>query len=192
MEGNDDLETGTLWDDFRRGDDVAYARIYKRYADRLYRQGFHYTRNKEIIKDCLQEVFTKIYQYRTRLSPTDNVRNYLMASMRNQLITVLAREKARTRRRLPHDIPNADTTERSAAAIIEEQEDERETARAVDRVLALLTERQREAIRYRYIDGLDTADICRRMSLNYQSLQNILSRALKKIREHLDVPRGEK
>lgn len=194
MNNETEHETMSLWDDFRKGDDNAFVIIYERYVNILYNQGFRYTKSKEIIKDCIQEVFTKIYQYRSKLSATDNVRNYLMASMRNQLLTALSKEKMYSDS--PPDThsppPPQETVERSAAEIMEAREDSIALEGTVEYVLSLLTVRQREAIYYRYIECLDMDEICALMKLNYQSLQNILSRSLKKIRQHLQITQKAK
>lgn len=183
----------SLWDNFKKGDDDAFVLIYKRYVNTLYNQGFRYTQNKEIIKDCIQEVFTKIYRYRAKLSATDNVKNYLMASMRNQLLTVIAKEKmhAGASPSTPSSLPPQEPVEKSAAEILEEREDSIALQGKVEYLLSLLTGRQREAVYYRYIECLDPDEICALMKLNYQSLQNILSRSLKKIREHLQITQKE-
>jgi RNA polymerase sigma factor (sigma-70 family) len=190
--GNDrDHESASLWDDFREGDDDAYIRIYEKYANKLYGQGFLYTKNKEIIKDCIQEVFTKIYQYRSGLSATDNVKNYLMASMRNQLLTVLSKEKVYTSVS-PYDAPlPGNAVEKHAGEILEAREASAAIGGKVKHLLSLLTDRQREAVYYRYIECLEANEICALMNLNYQSLQNILHRSLKKIRQHLGINQEE-
>jgi RNA polymerase sigma factor (sigma-70 family) len=194
MNNETEHETMSLWNDFKKGDDNAFVIIYERYVNILYNQGFRYTKSKEIIKDCIQEVFTKIYQYRSKLSATDNVRNYLMASMRNQLLTALSKEKMYSDS--PPDThsppPPQETVERSAAEIMEAREDSIALEGTVEYVLSLLTVRQREAIYYRYIECLDMDEICALMKLNYQSLQNILSRSLKKIRQHLQITQKAK
>jgi DNA-directed RNA polymerase specialized sigma24 family protein len=48
--------------------------------------------------------------------------------------------------------------------------------------LESLTPRQKEVIYYRYVEGLDMNDICRMMKMNYQSVQNLIQRSIKKVR----------
>ena len=53
----------------------------------------------------------------------------------------------------------------------------------VEQILSSLPPRQKEIIYYRYLQELDFDEICTLMQLNYQSAQNLLQRAIKKIRE---------
>lgn len=170
-----------LWDNFRNGNDDAYILIYRKYVQSLYFQGFQITQNKEIIKDCIQDVFVKLYKYRSSLGNTDNVKLYLLTSMRNQLLTTLSKEKKYI------DIERSDVNnlnEQNVEDIFIQQEDEVVLSDTISSIMSLLTDRQKEAIRYRYIECLSTEEICILMNLNYQSLQNILTRSLKKIRQH--------
>ena len=172
-----------LWNSSRNGNDDAYILIYRKYVQSLYFQGLQITRNKEIIKDCIQDVFVKLYKYRSNLGNTDNVKLYLFASMRNQLLTILSKEKKYTD--IDEESSDANNlNEQNVEDILIEQEDGVALSDKINSIMSLLTDRQREAIRYRYIECLSTEEICILMDLNYQSLQNILTRSLKKIRQH--------
>ncbi|SCD21781.1 sigma-70 family [Proteiniphilum saccharofermentans] len=184
MKKSDTNDPVLLWNSFRNGNDDAYILIYRTYVRDLYFQGLQFTKNKEIIKDCIQDVFTKLYKYRSNLGDTDNIKYYLLTSMRNQLLTAISKEK------IYMDVEREDTNagnlpEKNIEDILIEREEDRAMGDKINLAMSLLTDRQREAVRYRYIDCLTPEEICRLMDLNYQSLQNILSRSLKKIRQHL-------
>jgi len=186
MENSKEYEDMSLWDSFRKGNNEAYTVIYKKYVNTLYAQGFQFTKNKEVIQDCMQEVFTRIYKNRFNLSPTDNIKNYLMASMRNQLLLTLSKEKIHADISF-NDSSSSQNIEESVEEVIISQEEMIILKKEIDYILSALTGRQREAIYYRYIQCLDNEEICSIMNLNYQSLRNILSRSFKKIREHLKI-----
>lgn len=178
-----------VWNSFRNGNDEAYILIYRKYVRDLYLQGLQFTRNKEIIKDCIQDVFTKLYKYRATIGETDNIKYYLLTSMRNQLLTTLSKEKIYV------DTESENTNseslfEKNIEEILIEQEENMTLEDKINLIMSLLTDRQKEAIRYRYIECLSPEEICSLMGLNYQSLQNILSRSLKKIRQYVkkDLP----
>lgn len=183
MERREIDDSVLLWNNFRNGNDDAYILIYRKYVQSLYFQGFQITRNKEIIKDCIQDVFVKLYKHRSSLGNTDNVKLYLFTSMRNQLLTILSKEK----KYMDIDEDSSDVStinQQNVEDILIEREDNIAISDKVNHIMSLLTDRQREAIRYRYIECLTTEEICTLMDLNYQSLQNILARSLKKIRQH--------
>ncbi len=181
---NSETDDPILWNSFRNGDDEAYTLIYKKYVQSLYFQGLQFTQNKEVIKDCIQEVFTKLYRYRSNLGDTDNIKYYLLVSMRNQLITATTKERKYSDTQ-PENTAHEDLIEKNIEEALIEQEDTMANEDKIKLIMSLLTDRQQEAIRYRYIECLDSQEICKLMGLNYQSLQNILSRSLKKIRQHI-------
>lgn len=55
----------------------------------------------------------------------------------------------------------------------------------VEKILSLLTSRQKEIIYYRFIQEMSMEEICTLMDLNYQSAQNLIQRSLKKIRSSM-------
>lgn len=180
-----------IWSSFRDGSDDAYILIYRKYIRDLYFQGLQFTRNKEIIKDCIQDVFTKLYKYRETLGDTDNIQYYLLASMRNQLLTVMSKEKNYVDTDFGNINPEILYDERDVEEVLIEREENITLEEKVNLVMSLLTDRQKEAIRYRYIECLRMEEICALMDMNYQSLQNILSRAMKKMRQYVkkDLPK---
>ena len=173
-----------IWSSFRDGSDDAYILIYRKYIRDLYFQGLQFTRNKEIIKDCIQDVFTK-------LGDTDNIQYYLLAAMRNQLLTAMSKEKIYVNTDSGNINPEILNDERDVEEVLIEREENITLEEKVNLVMSLLTDRQKEAIRYRYIECLRMEEICALMDMNYQSLQNILSRAMKKMRQYVkkDLPK---
>ena len=166
MKKNEADDPALLWNSFKNGNDDAYILIYKKYVQNLYFQGLQFTKNKETIKDCIQEVFTKLYKYRSNLGDTDNIKYYLLASMRNQLLTATSKEKIYTDVQ-PERTNHEDLTERNIEEILIEQEDNVALDDKISLIMSFLTDRQREAIRYRYIECLDSEKICVLMDLNY-------------------------
>jgi len=176
-------DDSSLWNDFISGDDEAYNTIYNRYAKSLFIQGLQYVDDKEVIKDCLHDIFTKIYANRTNLKPVSNVKLYLFIALKNTLITVRKNEKIFFEE-LDEDaeyIAENITIE----DIVINRETEKEKEQFVSTVLSVLTHRQREAVNYRLLQNMTIDEICVLMDMNYQSVQNLLQRSIKKIRDYL-------
>lgn len=88
---NDELiESSKIkWQSFLKGDDDAYAWLYSRYVQQLYQYGCRFTTDTEMVKDCVQDVFVNVYRQKDRYSsPPDNVKIYLMSSLRNSIFNV--------------------------------------------------------------------------------------------------------
>ncbi|MDR1202879.1 MAG: sigma-70 family RNA polymerase sigma factor [Tannerellaceae bacterium] len=172
-------ENKEKWARFIAGDKEAYGWIYRTNIQELYRYGLRFTNNTELIKDCIQEVFTTIYKNRKRLPVPDNVNVYLFVSLKNNLIRTMQRESFY--KDDPEPVPF------SLEPTVEEQYIEQETQglrqKQLKEILSFLPPRQQEILYYRYIKELSLDEICSIMSLNYQSAQNLIQRSLKKIRE---------
>ena len=75
-----------------QGDEQAYSWLYRTYVQLLYNYGSHFTMDHELIKDCIQEVFTRIYKNRKTLSLPDNARVYLLISLKNCILNALDKQ----------------------------------------------------------------------------------------------------
>jgi RNA polymerase sigma factor (sigma-70 family) len=172
-------EDSLLWEKFLSGDDKAYSALYKKYVTLLFSYGMRFTPDRELVKDCVQDVFVKIYSNRSTLRKTGYVKFYLFLSLKNTLLNVFRKD------RHSHQMDTAEpvfcteyTIEEHTAA----GEQEEELGMKMNRILDALTPRQKEAIYYRYVEGMELKDICRLMDMNYQSVQNLLQRAVRKLK----------
>lgn len=77
-------ESKIKWRQFVSGDNESYSWIYTTYVQILYRYGLRFTSDPEIIKDCIQEVFTSLYKNRNSLITPDNIKVYLFVSVKNR------------------------------------------------------------------------------------------------------------
>ena len=147
-----DKDDASLWNRFLDGDREAYAHIFERYVRVLFMYGSQFTGDRELVKDCIQDVFVKIYSNRSNLRPTDNIAK--------------AKEQACE----------------DASRIIEIREEEAIMQNRVAEIMSALTPQQKRAVHYRYIDNLSISEISDVMNMSYQAVLNTIQRALKRIR----------
>ena len=174
-------ESNRQWQSFLLGDNDAYSWLYNEYVQILFQYGLRFSSDSELIKDCIQELFTSLYKNRKRLGPPpDNVKVYLFVSLKNNLKRAIEKQSRFERMEQNMDSFLLEPT-------VEEQyiddESHGNRRKLVDEILQQLTPRQKEIIYYRYIQELNFNDICTLMQLNYQSAQNLLQRAIKAVRE---------
>jgi RNA polymerase sigma factor (sigma-70 family) len=174
------IEEQLLWELFLSGDDRAYAYFYKKYTDELFAYGMRFTFDRELVKDTVQDVFIKIYRNRSKLSKTDKVKPYLYMAMKNTLFNVFEKEKA-----LYHidTVEPVFITEYSIEDRIIADEQDAEHREKINRLLDALTPRQKEVIYYRYVEEMELSEICKLMDMNYQSVQNLIQRSIKRIKQ---------
>ena len=82
-----------LWESCLTGDKEAFKEIYCRFYSLLYNYGSKLVSDKDLVKDCIQDIFIKLIQNYPSLSPTPNVKGYLIKALRNKLYDALEKEK---------------------------------------------------------------------------------------------------
>ena len=169
-----------LWNSMLSGSESAYNLLYERYAKRLIVQGMQFTRDRELIKDCVHDLFVKIYKNRAGLKPVDNLKMYLFVGLRNSVITATAKRKKcfeTSDKRVEHPAPESNSTEDEFI----DRETRDTDIRRIAGVLAKLTARQREVVLYRFYENMNLEEISVLMGMNRQSVQNLLQRTLKSL-----------
>lgn len=159
-----------------------FSELYNKHIDQLFAFGSRFTSNREMLKDCIQDVFVKLYTRRDDLSPIDNVDNYLYISLRNRI-----HDEFRRNGKISGDEVN--DTNMQAVAEFEEYYQERMERQqvltnSVEKYFDKLSPRQRQIINLYYIEQRKYEDICHIMGINYQSVRNLMHRSICRLREY--------
>lgn len=176
------IDESLLWEKLLVGDGDAYAYLYRNYVEELFSYGMRFTSDRELVKDCIQDLFVKIYSNRSNLNRTDNVKLYLFIALKNILFNVFEKDKSLYK---IDTIEPVFTVEYTIEDELIENELEQERRNKINKVLEMLSPRQKEVIYYRYTKGLTLNHIGEIMDMNYQSVQNLLQRSIKKLRSAL-------
>lgn len=176
------VELDKIWKRFLAGDNESFDLLYNQYVQALFIYGLQFTTDKELLKDCIQDIFVKMYCARAHLLHVSNVNSYLYAALKNRLINSLNREKIYLK---SIDISEASSDEGNMVEPnIIYKEEELQKQNKIDTMMNLLTPQQRKVVVYRYVEGLSLEDISLKTGVKYQSIQNTLQRAIKKIKKH--------
>jgi len=140
-----------------------------------------FSSDRELIKDCIQDVFVKLYTNRKKINTTTNIKFFLFVILKNHLYNYFKKELSFTPFIKDIDIPKIDLSPETQLMIKEEAFLQQEK---LNHLLKILSPRQQEVLYYRYIEELNFEEIEQLMHINYQSIQNLIQRSLKKIREN--------
>ena len=176
----DDLSL--YWNSFLAGNDDAFAKIFEKLADDLLSFGATLTPDSELVKDCVQDIFFRMYQNRAQMSAVDNIKVYLLVALKNALNNTFKKHQVYRKFADTYHVEEEPIEEPEEERIIE-QEYEMAMQNTTAKYLSALTERQRKIIHYRYMDGLTLEEISKLLNINYHSVANNIQRALKKMRE---------
>ena len=171
--------TDTLLASFQAGNMAAFSQLYNLHINVLFNYGLKLTIDKELLKDCIHDIFVKLYTKKDELGTIDNLRSYLLISLKNKLCDEL-------RRRMYMSDTAVEEVSISTPTDVEddymEEEQRKNEFSLVRRLLDQLSPRQREALTLYYIEEKKYEDICEIMNINYQSVRNLMHRGLTKLR----------
>lgn len=173
--------TSSLLSDFIAGDNKAFAILYDNHINILLNYGYRITQDKELLKDCIHDIFIKIYNKRNELSNIDNFKSYLFISLKNRIV-----DEMRKRVYLS-DTPVEELNQTDDLDSVELKYIQKEKCfiekKMINRLMSQLSPRQQEALKMYYIEGKKYEEICVLMNMNYQSVRNLMHRGITRLRE---------
>ena len=169
-----------LWNSFLEGDNKALHVIYTTYVQMLYCYGLNFTRDENLVKDCIHDVFVDLFKYRKNLRETNNIQLYLFKSLKNAIL------KAISKSRKYLDVEQMDDTflfEKSVEDVKMEDDDDLYRTTLVRKAFSTLTSRQKEVLFLKFYSNLGYDEISQILNMNYQSARNLVHRSIDKLRE---------
>ena len=174
-----------IWKSLKEGDLKAFSVLFENYYPKLYNYGLKISKNVSVTEDSLQDFFLYIYEHRENLSDLDEIAPYLFLSYKRFLIRIINRNK-KNRTLDVSEVTFVDF-EFTAEEIMEKQETERFNKTNLPKILNALPKRQKEAIYLKYYSGLKAKEIAKIMNINYQSVINLLFKAIKSLKEDVSI-----
>jgi RNA polymerase sigma-70 factor (ECF subfamily) len=179
-----DLE---IWRAFKGGDDHAYELIYNRHARELFSYGLHIVRNRQLVEDCVHDLFVYVFQHRATLGDTNAIKYYLFKSLRRRVIEVLEKQSkaARESRAVADSYHNHELATSSQEVNMIEAETSIAKNRRLTEAIENLPPRQKEAIYLLYFSKLEYEEIAAIMSLSIRTVYNQTHTAIQTLRREL-------
>ena len=172
------------WNRLKKSDVQSLGYFYDKYVDRLFIAAMRITDNRELAKDTIQEVFIELWNYRKTLGDIIHSYSYLIKVMRSILFKKLKKENRISR--LPFDESFA-FSEQSIEDIIISADIDKEKKSRLHRALSNLTSRQKLVLEMRFYQGLSYDQIADKLSMNYQSVNNLAFRTILRLRNQLHI-----
>lgn len=169
-----------LWESLRKGNDIAFSTLYKKYIQSLFNYGMHVHPNRELIKDCVQELFVKIWEKRALLVSVEKVSFYLFRSFKNLLFQKI--ESSSKKLPLTQDLMDQMSPELPVENLHINSEMVDQRIIRLKKAILLLTDRQREVILLRFFQGFEAKEIAEIMNLSIPGVHNLISITIKSLR----------
>jgi RNA polymerase sigma factor (sigma-70 family) len=171
-----------LWNQIRVGDMAGLEGLYTKYVRELFRLGMSIKGDRSLVKDCIQEVFLTVWQYRDSVKATDNARLYLFKCLSNRIHKEIGRDKKRYGY-LHQELENALQTEPEEAGTAVHTS--QKTRKNLSEALESLPSRQQEVIHLLYYENHCYEDISIIMGINVQSVYTLAWKAIGNLKKRL-------
>jgi RNA polymerase sigma factor (sigma-70 family) len=159
--------------------------LYHNYVNDLFKWGRTFTSDRELIKDCIQNLFVYLLKNKHALNKIHNQKVYLFQALRNNLLTRLKERSMTIRKDCEND--REINSERDDSPTIQELYDNKafrlSRRKLLQRLFGYLTKKQRQIIQLRFYQGMEYEEICEILEINYQSVRTLTYRAIVKMRE---------
>jgi len=172
-----------VWTKFKNGNDEALSLIFSENSKKLYLYGLKLTANHTIIEDSIQDLFSDLVRNRKNLGPTDNIHFYLIKSFKRRLQRQIQKEKRYNLKDNTEDYVFDITYSIEHDIILEEKSNHK--LALLNKALSELSSRQKEAIYFRFTEGLGYEQIAEIMEMNVESCRNLIYRSIKSLKDSL-------
>jgi RNA polymerase sigma factor (sigma-70 family) len=171
----------SLWYFFKKGDLGAFRTLFEKYYPPLRAYGVKISHAPELTEDCLQNFFIYLFENRTNLGNVKSVKSYLFISFKRRLLKQLQIRNSQTRTQevLKYGFPIVFSPQEIAV----KQEVQFLCTKTLHSLLNDLPSREKEAIYLKYYSGMAISEISDVMGITYQSVLNILQKAMTKLRK---------
>jgi len=166
----------------RAGDERAFAILYERYWEPLFRYGARSLQDTALAEDAVQDVLVDLWERRQSLAHHDNLSGYLYRAMRNRVLNLLDRSKVRQA-----FLDTVAHTHEAGDWSTDEKLREQELAEQIAQGMQQLPEAMRRVFELSREQGLSHREIAETLAISENTVKVQVSRALKILRKSLKV-----
>ena len=171
------LDDREVWLQIKSGKRAGMEALYVRYAQELFRLGMSIKGDRSLVKDCIQEVFLNLWQYRYTVKTTDNVKLYLFKCLSNKIHKEVGKDKKRYGNLIPEMEENLGDDQEI------DPENPIEKGSRLTEVLNSLPSRQHEVIQLLYFENHSYEDTSVIMGINVQSVYTLAWKAIASLKK---------
>ncbi|MGF1636417.1 MAG: RNA polymerase sigma factor [Cyclobacteriaceae bacterium] len=177
-----------IWDDFNSGNESAFIYIYNTYYKHLLSFGRQLSTNKQVIEDCIQDMFIDLRKKRGRLNKLKvSIKAYLFQILKHQLYDIYAKKREfSTYNELENDknfviiLPNE--------SYMIQEEEQNALLLKLNASVKNLTLRQREVLYYMFYKNMSYEEVKTIMGFDHvKSVRNLFYQAIDILKLHIKL-----
>jgi RNA polymerase sigma factor (sigma-70 family) len=172
-----------LWKQFINGSQSAFEQIYYKHVNLLYDYGVRLSKDAQLAEDCIQDLFSDLWEKRSDLPQVAAVKSFLLVALKRRIYRMLANRK------------NSQQKINQASEVIltgfdpylDEQVHEANII-ALKKAFKNLSDRQKEVIYLRFYNQLSYSEIAEIMDVQVKAIYKLTARALQSLRNNITDP----
>ena len=170
-----------VWLRFRSDDQAAFVEIYEEFIDSLFAYGRKFTRDGELVKDCIQDVFLDLRRLQPTLYNPEYLEFYLFKSLKNAIFHKIGENKKLNR--VPvEEIGIFDIKFQIEQDIFDSEYDQLRVEKLKE-ILKFIDPHKRELLFLKFYTGLSYVEIGQMLDMNPDTVKKQVYRTLNYIRE---------
>ena len=166
---------------FMKGDEKAYAYFFKLFIEDLYAYGTSLGGEEETVKDIIQDVFINIFSSKIEFKSSYHLKHYLLQSVKNKLYDIY--RSPSYNKTTPIDDSTAFSISIDLQDEILDREQKAILKNKIEKILSVLTDRQKEVLFLRYSQELEYEGIAKILKMTVPASRKLVARAIKRLRE---------
>lgn len=174
----------------RSGDKEAFEKLFFKYHSSLILFANTITKSKELSRDCVQDIFLKIWRNREEWEIQYSLKAYLYQSVRNQALNLLEKKKARFRlsENYQKDSQNLQYTNGNYKDTYEHlTEKEVRQLKRIWELVEEMPERRRLAFDLNRRHGLSYKEISKVLDISRKTVENHIGQAIRFIKDKINL-----
>ena len=153
-----------------------YAEVYRQMFQSLFAYGMQICGNRSLVKDCIQELFSELWENQKTLTKVKSVKPYLLKCTKRKIKRALGKGKRLT-------VASSFEIEVSHEVRLINDQQYIKNQHLLNTALKSLTTRQREAIYLRFYDNLSYDEVAEVLKITTKATYKLVSRALITLKE---------
>ncbi|MDX5421341.1 MAG: sigma-70 family RNA polymerase sigma factor [Hymenobacteraceae bacterium] len=175
-----------IWEKIRQGDKDAFMQLYQGQYQQLFTFGCRVHANRELVKDCIHEMFCEIWNGRQNVQQVSNSRAYLFTYLKRKILKELQKVGSPQHALAPEQLEQH-THELSYEDLLIGSQADEEVRAKLQKVLQKLTKTQLEVIRLKYYESLSYEEVATALQIQPRTAYNQVYEALKLLRKYMRV-----
>ncbi len=176
-----------IWQAFKGGNESAFIHIYNSCYDSLVQYGINFSMDRELIRDCIQDLFIELREKRSKIGITDCIKPYLFVIFRRKINRYL-KLKARISKIQIEKVQDKFEFELSFEQKLINKQLNGEQIQQLNQAISKLTNQEREIIFLFFYEGYTYPQISDILGYTkVKTARSLLYKALSALRKTLET-----